>query len=81
MDLTTNDTKSTNKRPPCVEILDPLVVEILRRKTPVERLAMGFSANRTMRLLLEGHFRTYHPAWDQQRIQQEIARRMLYEAD
>jgi hypothetical protein len=64
------------RRRPCVEILDPMVVEILRRKTPAERVAMIFEANRLARLRLEGHLRTRHPDWDGVAIQREIARRM-----
>ena len=63
-------------RRPCVELLDDAVVEVLRRKTPTERVAMIFAANRTMRLRLEGHLRSRHPDWDDQTLMQEIARRM-----
>ena len=69
------------KRRPCVELLDEAIVEILRRKTPVERVAMIFEANRTMRLRLEGHLRSRHPDWDDQTVMQEIARIMLHGAD
>ena len=58
-------------------MLDPAIVEILKTKTSVERLAMVFAANRTMRLRLEGHLRTHHPDWNDTEIQQEIAKRML----
>ena len=61
---------------PCIELLDQAVVDVLRRKTPTERVAMIFAANRTMRLRLEGHLRTRHPDWDSQAVMQEIARRM-----
>ncbi len=64
------------KNGPCIEVLDDAVVEVLRGKTPTERVAMIFAANRTMRLRLEGHFRTRHPDWDSQTVMQEIARRM-----
>jgi len=67
---------SAKPRRPCVEVLDPRVVEILRRKTPAERVAMIFEANRTMRLRLEGHLRSRHPDWDDAAITREIARRM-----
>ncbi|HLA85618.1 MAG TPA: hypothetical protein VJL29_12565 [Thermoguttaceae bacterium] len=66
-----------NPRPPCIELLDPMVVEILRRKTPTERVAMALEANRTVRLRLAGHLRTAHPDWDDAAIQREIARRMI----
>ncbi len=67
---------TTLKRRPCIELLDEAIVEILRRKTPAERVAMIFTANRTMRLRLEGHLRTVHPDWDTSQVMQEIARRM-----
>jgi hypothetical protein len=68
--------RSARKNRPCIELLDKAIVEVLRRKTPTERVAMIFAANRTMRLRLEGHFRTRHPDWDSQTVMQEIARRM-----
>ena len=71
---TTN--RSARKDCRCIEILDKAVVEVLRRKTAAERVAMIFAANRTMRLRLEGHLRTRHPDWDTQAVVQEIARRM-----
>jgi hypothetical protein len=64
------------RRSPCIELLDDAIVEVLRRKTPAERVAMIFAANRTMRLRLEGHLRSRHPDWDAQTVMQEVARRM-----
>ena len=63
--------------PSRIEVPDQAIVEILRTKTPAERLAMVFAANRTMRLRLAGHLRTYHPDWTDDEIQREIAKRML----
>ena len=57
--------------------VDDAVAEILRRKTPAERVDMAMTANRLMRLRIEGHLRTIHPDWDAAAIQAEIARRML----
>jgi hypothetical protein len=68
--------RSARKSRPCIELLDEAIVEVLRRKTPTERVAMIFAANRTMRLRLEGHLRTRHPDWDSQAVKREIARRM-----
>jgi len=61
---------------PPIELLDEEIVSLLRRKTPAERLAMVFAAQRTMRLRLEAHLRARHPDWDTQTIMREIARRM-----
>lgn len=59
-----------------IEVVDDALAEVLRRKTPAERVAMVSSANRTMRLLIEGHLRTRYPDWDDARIAREVARRM-----
>lgn len=69
---------NTNRQKNCpfIELLDEAVVKVLRQKTPAERVAMIFAANRTMRLRLEGHLRTRHPDWDNQAVMREIARRM-----
>ncbi|HEX7376518.1 MAG TPA: hypothetical protein VF278_05365 [Pirellulales bacterium] len=62
--------------PARIELLDPAIVQVLKSKTPTERLAMVFASNRTMRLRLEGHLRTRHPDWTDSQIQREIAMRM-----
>jgi hypothetical protein len=59
-----------------IEVVDDAVADILRRKTPVEKLALVFAANRTMRLRIEGALRTWHPDWSDEQIRREIARRM-----
>ncbi len=59
-----------------IEVLDEGIVQLLRGKTPAERVAMIFAADRTMRLRLEGHLRSQHPDWDDAVIDKEIARRM-----
>ena len=63
------------RRPPCIEVLDDAMVEVLRGKTKTERVAMVFDAERTMRLMLEANLHWRHPDWDAQRIGKEIARR------
>ena len=40
---------------------------------------MIFDCNRTMRLVLEGSIRTFHPEWDDVQVMREVARRMLHE--
>ena len=60
-----------------IERLDPAMVEVLKKKTPAERVLMGFEANRAARVILAGHFRTRHPEWTDEEIQAAIARRML----
>ena len=60
-----------------IERLDPAVIAMLRTKTPAERLAMGFASHDLVRLRLAGHFRTLHPEWTDEDVQDAIARRFL----
>lgn len=64
-----------------IELLDPMMVEIFRAKTPAERVAMIGECNETMRLRLQGHLRTLHPDWDDAQLQREIAHRMCRDAN
>jgi hypothetical protein len=59
-----------------VERMDEAMVTMLRTKTAAERLAIAFDCNRTMRLRLEGHIRTYHPDWNDAQVAAAVARRM-----
>ncbi len=64
-----------------IEVLDDDMVRVLQSKTPEERIAMVFDANRTMRSMLAAHFRERHPEWDQTQITAAVARRLLGEPD
>ena len=59
-------------------VLDPLVADVLREKSPTERTAMIFDTNRTMRRLIAGRLRTDHPDWSDEEVSAEVARRMLH---
>ena len=66
---------------PCVEQLDPIVAQILRRTTVAERIAMMGDANEMARLLVAAGIRYRRPEWSEEQIQAEVARRMLCDAD
>ncbi len=63
-----------------IESVDDRVVEIVRRKTPAERIAMILDANDTARSLAAAGIRHCHPDWNERRLQAEVARRMLGDA-
>ena len=63
-----------------IELLHDRVIEIVRRKTPAERIAMILDANDTARSLAAAGIRYCHPDWDERRLQAEVARRMLGDA-
>ena len=59
-----------------IEVVDDAVAEVLRRKTPAQRIAMAFAADRTIRNVIAGAIRKRHPDWAAAEVQQEVARRM-----
>jgi len=60
-----------------IEVMDDAMAEVMRRKTPAERVAMVLDANRTMRLLIEAAVRRNHPDYSDEQVRREVARRML----
>jgi hypothetical protein len=69
-------TQPTATHIPEFEIVDPIVAEILRRKTPAERLAISSSMRSSVTKTLQAYLKSQHPAWTSEQIQAEIARRM-----
>ena len=61
-------------------MIDEAAAAVLRAKTPAQRLAMGFAANRTARMLIAAGIRRDHPDWTDEQIKVEVARRMMGEA-
>jgi hypothetical protein len=59
-----------------IEVVDHAVADILRRKTPAERVKMMSDAHRMARLIVEGGVRTRHPDWTEDQIKAEVVRRM-----
>jgi len=62
---------------PCIEIIDDKLVEILRSKTPAERVAMILEANEVARGLAAAGIQYQHSQWTTDHVQAEVARRML----
>lgn len=60
-----------------IEGVDEAMAAILRQKTPAERLAMAFAANRTVRAILTARIQSQHVDWTQAQVQEEVARRMM----
>ena len=58
-----------------IEVVDDAVAEILRRKTPAERIAMVGSMWRFARAWVEAAIRSQHPDWDESRVKEELNRR------
>jgi len=59
-----------------IEVVDDIVVEILRRKTPAERLQIGFGMWTSAWNMLTVHLHKTHPEWNRERVAKEVARRL-----
>ena len=63
-----------------VELIDPQVVEICRRKTPAERLEQAFQMWNTARIVIRSSIQQQHPDWTDEQVQRETARRLSHGA-
>ena len=66
---------------PPIDVIDDDMAEILRQKSPAQRIQMAAEANDIARILAAGGIRYLHPDWTEGRVRQEVARRMLNAAD
>lgn len=58
------------------EIVDDTMAEVLRAKSPGQRLAMVDGMWRMARDLIRGKLRQDHPEWSEEQLTHETARRM-----
>jgi hypothetical protein len=59
-----------------VEVIDDQLAEVLRRRTPADRVEMISAANRTARILAAAGVRFQHPDWSEEQVQAEVRRRV-----
>ena len=77
-DLFNSNGVKMTARIPVVEILDPVVVEILRGKTPADRLAKAFRMWETARLMTRSSVRQQYPNWSEEQVLKEAAKRLSH---
>lgn len=61
-----------------IEAVDDVMAEILRRKTPLERIEIGFKLWTSARKMLTAHLKSSHPDWDDKQISKEVAKRLSH---
>ena len=61
-----------------IEVVGDRMAEVLRTKTPAQRLAIGFALRRSAEKLLRAHLTSAHPDWDAQRIAREVVGRLSH---
>ncbi|HSB07108.1 MAG TPA: hypothetical protein VLK23_18170 [Thermodesulfobacteriota bacterium] len=63
-----------------IEVVDDAMAEVLRHKTPAERIRIGFSLWTSARNMLISHLKKTHPEWNNDRVEREVARRLSHGA-
>ncbi len=65
---------------PKIEPPDPVMVEVLRKKTGVERLAITSGMFAMARDMLTASLRARHPDWPDDQVKREVAHRLSHGA-
>jgi len=68
------------RRPLNVELMDDAMADVLRAKSPAERLAIANGMWRSARRMIEAILRAEQPDWSADQIRREVARRMSHGA-
>ena len=63
-----------------IEVMDEIMAEVLREKTPAERLQIGFGLWTSAQEMLQSHLTTRHPDWDAVRVSREVSSRLSHGA-
>lgn len=63
-----------------IEVMDPDMVPVLRRKTPAERLQNSFAIWESACSMLQAHLSHTHRDWTPERVRREVAHRMSHGA-
>lgn len=61
-----------------IEVVDDAMAGVLKRKTPSERIRIGFDMWISAHDMLMAHIRKMHPDWDDKQVAREVARRFLH---
>ena len=61
-----------------IEVIDDAMAHVLSRKTPAERISIGFSIWISAHNMLITHLRKSHPEWDENILNKEVARRLSH---
>lgn len=63
-----------------IEVIDDDMCDILKKKTSLDRLMIGFGLWRSAKTQLFNYLQSLHPEWDEEKIRQEIVRRISHGA-
>ncbi len=61
-----------------IEVVDDAMTEVLRAKTPAERIRIGFNIWESVRNMLRAHLKKTRPQWSEERLNREVAGRLSH---
>lgn len=61
-----------------IEVVDQAMAEVLRQKTPAERLKIGFALWDSSKRILTAHLSAEHTDWAPSRVSAEVVRRLSH---
>ena len=61
-----------------IEVVDNAMADLLRRKTPAERIRIGFSIWTSAHKMLTVHIKKTHPHWNHKEVEREVAERFRH---
>jgi hypothetical protein len=61
-----------------IEVIDDTLAEVLRRKTPPERIKIGFDLWTSARDMLMSYLKKTHPEWSIEMVEKEVAKRLSH---
>jgi hypothetical protein len=67
---------SLNLDPRQIEVIDDRMAEVLRTKTPAERIHIGFTMWVSAKKMLTHHLTHTNPDWKEEQIFREVTRRL-----
>lgn len=66
---------------PKIEMVDEVTAEILRRMTPMHRLAIAYGMFERARNMLRLNLAREHPDWDELQLREAVLRRIQYDSE
>ncbi|MGO9014630.1 MAG: hypothetical protein ACLQF0_06585 [Dissulfurispiraceae bacterium] len=61
-----------------IEVVDDAMAEVLKRKSPSERIGIGFSIWSSAYNMLTIHLKKTHPGWSAEMLRREVNRRLSH---
>jgi len=63
-----------------IEVIDDVMCDVLKKKTSFERLKIAFGLWSSAKTQLFNNLQSLHPEWDEDKIRQEVVRRISHGA-